>query len=295
MHPQRTTVRRHEGFTLIELLVVIAIIAILAAILFPVFAQAREKARTASCLSNVKEINLAWQMYLQDYDETLVPLYIPTPTDAYPIHTWAKGIDPYVKSWAIHRCPSAPDTGAEFGGGPNSWWGNQQRHGSVGYNYSNFEDWWDCSDNGHRPLSLAAVNTPAFTITFVDSNYPTPNADPTFLPTNSFHGEYFVNGPAQYAAILPAVHDCVFYNGTNGGWDWSSAATPKPHFMGFTIDRHNEGMNVGWADGHAKYMKWQSLYQGTNFAPGVSEANVRLTDINKYPWGDHNAVFGQVP
>src|SRR5260370_34813798 len=67
---RRSIMRRVWGFTLIELLVVIAIIAILAAILFPVFAQAREKARQVSCLSNIKQINLGWQMYMQDYDET---------------------------------------------------------------------------------------------------------------------------------------------------------------------------------------------------------------------------------
>ena len=63
--------KRVRAFTLIELLVVIAIIAILAAILFPVFAQAREKARQTSCISNLKQLSLGWQMYIQDYDETL--------------------------------------------------------------------------------------------------------------------------------------------------------------------------------------------------------------------------------
>src|SRR5438094_8508507 len=65
--------RQTKGFTLIELLVVIAIIAILAAILFPVFAQAREKARQVTCLSNMKQVGLGLQMYVQDYDETLPP------------------------------------------------------------------------------------------------------------------------------------------------------------------------------------------------------------------------------
>ncbi len=65
--------RSHRGFTLIELLVVIAIIAILAAILFPVFAQAREAARKASCTSNLKQIGLAWLLYAQDYDEMVMP------------------------------------------------------------------------------------------------------------------------------------------------------------------------------------------------------------------------------
>src|SRR5262249_47795010 len=95
MQPQR------KGFTLIELLVVIAIIAILAAILFPVFAQAREKARAATCLSNVKEFGLAHMMYRQDYDEMTVP----SSSYGFPgDFEWY--VQPYMKNLDILFCPS---------------------------------------------------------------------------------------------------------------------------------------------------------------------------------------------
>jgi prepilin-type N-terminal cleavage/methylation domain-containing protein len=99
-----------RGFTLIELLVVIAIIAILAAILFPVFAQAREKAREAACLSNVKQLGLALQMYAQDYDETLPNHAQDTEKFLAPNApaNWAKGLQSYVKNTQVFSCPSAP-------------------------------------------------------------------------------------------------------------------------------------------------------------------------------------------
>ncbi|MCE5237545.1 DUF1559 domain-containing protein [bacterium] len=98
---------RPKGFTLIELLVVIAIIAILAAILFPVFAKAREKARQASCTSNVKQLALGLIMYAQDYDERMP--YFPYGPDPW-LYTWPITIQPYVKNWQALQCPSNPHT-----------------------------------------------------------------------------------------------------------------------------------------------------------------------------------------
>jgi len=98
-------VTTRKGFTLIELLVVIAIIAILAAILFPVFAKAREKARQASCLSNMKQIGLACLSYAQDYDEKLPYYYMYNP---YPTNLawWQFLMQPYMKNWQMVICPS---------------------------------------------------------------------------------------------------------------------------------------------------------------------------------------------
>ena len=97
----RTGEEMKKGFTLIELLVVIAIIAILAAIIFPVFAKAREKARQASCLSNVTQITLAILLYAQDYDERLPQLKQGWPTTYWPERCW-----PYVKNIQVFVCPS---------------------------------------------------------------------------------------------------------------------------------------------------------------------------------------------
>ena len=116
-----------RGFTLIELLVVIAIIAILAAILFPVFARAREKARQSSCLNNVKQLTLAFMMYAQDYDEYIRSAYIPMPDSHY--WPWMFGVEPYVKNDHVYACPS------------ESWavtWGHKSPAArlSYGMNYS---------------------------------------------------------------------------------------------------------------------------------------------------------------
>jgi prepilin-type N-terminal cleavage/methylation domain-containing protein/prepilin-type processing-associated H-X9-DG protein len=115
--PQGRQVRvsRH-GFTLIELLVVIAIIAILAAILFPVFARAREKARQAACSSNVKQISLGILMYCQDYDEKM-PIEFFGWSNVPP--TWREIIAPYLKNIQIFQCPSESTWQYSYGMDPN--------------------------------------------------------------------------------------------------------------------------------------------------------------------------------
>jgi len=126
--------RRSSGFTLIELLVVIAIIAILAAILFPVFARAREKARTASCQSNLKQIGLAWRMYTTDWDERYIR-YEPG---------WPHFLQPYTKNYQIFVCPSTNAwncggncSGGRWGSETNTWvgWGTESSYILNGHLY----------------------------------------------------------------------------------------------------------------------------------------------------------------
>ncbi|MGC9318961.1 MAG: DUF1559 domain-containing protein [Armatimonadota bacterium] len=145
---------RRRGFTLIELLVVIAIIAILAAILFPVFARAREKARQASCSSNLKQLGTAAMMYLQDYDERFPGhgCYWNEPWDktGRGETCYAAKIYPYVKNYDLFKCPSEGD-GVTVGGSGNDYGNN------LGY------------VAGRSPRSIADVKSPAETILYADA------------------------------------------------------------------------------------------------------------------------------
>ena len=169
---QRTGARR-SAFTLIELLVVIAIIAILAAILFPVFAQAREKARQASCASNLRQIGLATLMYVQDYDDTY-PLYQYDDCQGGTCYQYwfglrtATGWDktqgllyPYMKNGQIQRCPSW--TGKSTFGDGNGYGYNWGYLGSDYYTSFAFPP--------INPASLAALSSSADKIMFSDSGY----------------------------------------------------------------------------------------------------------------------------
>ncbi|MEN6547316.1 MAG: prepilin-type N-terminal cleavage/methylation domain-containing protein [Armatimonadia bacterium] len=149
---------QRRGFTLIELLVVIAIIAILAAILFPVFAKAREKARQSSCLSNAKQLATAVLSYAQDYDEALPPSYVAG------VGTWNLLLQPYIKNTQILLCPSNSTHVSALGTNPAyGWnyvylcynWGSTTAPGYGGYTRGG--------------ISMGSITSPSETIMLGDS------------------------------------------------------------------------------------------------------------------------------
>jgi prepilin-type N-terminal cleavage/methylation domain-containing protein/prepilin-type processing-associated H-X9-DG protein len=166
-----------RGFTLIELLVVIAIIAILAAILFPVFAKAREKARQTSCLSNQKEIALAVLMYVQDYDERMPISFFGWTSPPGPPYTWREIVQPYVKNVQIFQCPSDS----------NQW--NLPINASYGIN-TNFFNFLDVAPFWTWTASLAQIVKPAETVMTTDNS----NGD---WPTTPWLVNYRHNGGAN--------------------------------------------------------------------------------------------------
>jgi len=188
-----------RGFTLIELLVVIAIIAILAAILFPVFARAREKARQSSCLSNVKQLTIAMLQYVQDYDERF-------PGHRFLVNAgygyWYQVITPYIKNDNVFDCPSYTGSNAISYG-----------YNGYGTTAANGLGWRYASSSGPAPSqwppSLAQVTSPANMIMLGDHSGST--------------GDMCGYGNLG-ASNLPAA-------------------------------RHNDGANLSFVDGHAKWMK----------------------------------------
>ncbi len=215
---------RKSGFTLIELLVVIAIIAILAAILFPVFARAREKARQTSCLSNVKQISLGILMYSQDYDEAFPGFYSKLTTADWPLKQWVHDVMPYVKNEQIFVCPS---------GGEQNTYGNTPPAAPqfpVSYAVSN----WICAGGrGNYNNKMARITHPAETIVLYDA-----------IRAGRWCASPFGHNPTR-----SRQDDC---EGRPAGICKLGGGSLV---AGGDYSRHNEGANVGFCDGHAKWLR----------------------------------------
>ncbi len=153
--------RYRKGFTLIELLVVIAIIAILAAILFPVFAQARERARMVACASNARQLAIAVMNYVQDYEEAFPPSTNYAVPTIVPERIWTRLIQPYVKDTNIFTCPSASRTGF-----PTDW--STRGIGSIGYTAATAYDPLQI-EGFAAPATLPQMEEPARTPLFGDT------------------------------------------------------------------------------------------------------------------------------
>ncbi|MES2463032.1 MAG: DUF1559 domain-containing protein [Armatimonadota bacterium] len=235
MFVSRLTGPRRAAFTLIELLVVIAIIAILAAILFPVFAQAREKARQTSCGSNLKQIGLGVMQYSQDYDEVYPLTRNGTATIGTGGTTWGLwkiNIYPYLKSVNIYACPS----GVASVEGTYTLPGGQVLKFAENYSYGGNE--YVFANGGATtivPVSQADLGQVSIMGMLADSTYATWNNPSRLVNANTPPDQFPPNGAIPF--------------------------TPNPQWA-----RHQLGTNIMYADGHTK---WQSQAQirGTVAAP----------------------------
>lgn len=261
---------RKSGFTLIELLVVIAIIAILAAILFPVFAQAREKARTASSSSNARQLSLAIRMYVQDYDERFPfggwrePDRGVTP-QGNGTDEWQNSTAPYIKNKGIFRCPSSTDLD-EDPQDPTAW---QWNRNPVSYLYNNQ------LGRDHRPLTDATVQESSTCWMLLDGH------SDWGCPNNQCVGVDWMGRPRT----VWLMEDTTFGSASSLIHGWLS-------WQGFTwgLPRHTGGANVAYTDGHVKYQR----VNPRGGAMTVTEGNIAYGAPGDQGWFEKTYPYNKV-
>ncbi len=295
--------KRNKGFTLIELLVVIAIIAILAAILFPVFAQAREKARQISCASNVRQLGLAILQYVQDNDEVM-PRGVARGTGVPFGEGWAGAIQPYVKSTGLYKCPDDPtsQTNVPVGGAAGAY-----TYYPVSYAYN----------TNAKAQSDAAFSAPASTILICEVFGATARIDQTdeglTSGTNSDlspgtdglpNGQLSVAGaftdqPDGTASGNSPATPCGDMKFETGPMDAGQApgtlqvaGTPYATCYGSTTGGvHTGGSNFLFADGHVKSMKPTQVSAGQNNGQNTDQEDASGNSYSGYKAASVNDMY----
>jgi prepilin-type N-terminal cleavage/methylation domain-containing protein/prepilin-type processing-associated H-X9-DG protein len=226
-----TSGRKQKAFTLIELLVVIAIIAILAAILFPVFARAREAARKSSCQSNLKQLATAMLMYKQDYDETFASYTWVTNRPNANRDPWWWKIQPYVKNGQLLQCPSSANVASFEAGGLGS---DGRTHtqllaalGNPRLSYGLSERICDNNANPHSGIPDSAVAVPANKAMMACGRH-------TLIPHWGFN----------FRQCTGANGDCTRYD-----------VRDSTICAGVNSDRHSTTVTIAFIDGHVKSLK----------------------------------------